>query len=115
MRDGLRIISILVMVITLVVASLGVSQARAMAPAVDQMVLCAGNGAVAIHIGASGKPTSPPKHCAECALALAAVVPQVTAQLRRQYHGSRAFRTDSGQHHSVRDVMLHMARGPPFI
>ena len=112
MRDGLRIISILVMVITLVVASLGVSQARAMAPAVDQMVLCAGNGAVAIHIDASGKPTSPPKHCA---LALAAVVPQVTAQLRRQYHGSRAFRTDSGQHHSVRDVMLHMARGPPFI
>ncbi len=58
MRDGLRIISILVMVITLVVASLGVSQARAMAPAVDQMVLCAGNGAVAIHIDASGKPTS---------------------------------------------------------
>ena len=115
MRDGLRIISILVMVITLVVASLGVSQARAMAPAVDQMVLCAGNGAVAIHIDASGKPTSPPKHCAECALALAAVVPQVTAQLRRQYHGSRAFRTDSGQYHSVRDVMLLMARGPPFI
>ncbi len=115
MRDGLRLISILVMVIALVVASLGVSQSRAMSPAVDQMVPCAGNGAVAIHIDASGKPTSPPKQCAEFALALAAVVPQVTAQLRRQYYGSRAFRTDSGQHHSVRDVMLLMARGPPFI
>ena len=113
MRDQSRIISTLIMVLTIAVSGVGLAQVRAMAPAVGEAVLCVANGPVTIYIDASGQPTSPPAHCVECALALTAVLPQVTAQLHHHYHGYRAFRTDSGQPHSARDVMVPPARGPP--
>ena len=113
MRDQSRIISTLIMVLAIAVSGGGLAQMRATAPVVDEVVLCAANGPVIIYFDARGQPTSPPEHCVECALALTAVLPQVTAQLHHHYHGYRAFRTDSRQPHSARDVMVPLARGPP--
>ena len=115
MRNQYRILSTLIMVLAIAVSGGGLAQMRATAPVVDEVVLCAANGPVIIYFDARGQPTSPPKHCVECALALTAVLTQVKPQLHYHYHGCRAFRTDSGQPHSERDVMLPLARGPPVV
>ena len=56
------------MSLLLVVTSHSMATARYADPAVDQMVICAGNGTVLIHIDAEGEPTQAPHLCPDCAL-----------------------------------------------
>ena len=113
MRKCLRIQYTLVMVLTIAFANVGLGQARAMAPAEDFRVLCAGNGPVMIYVDASGRPTSPPQVCADCALALSAVMPDLRPQLNRQRHVSSSADLDGGRLHTGRAVVSRLARGPP--
>ena len=50
------------------------AQARMMNPATGEMVLCTGNGPVAVPVDAQGQPTGKSHVCPDCALAVVAVL-----------------------------------------
>ena len=101
------------MALTIAVANVGLGQERAMAPAEDLRILCAGNSLVTIYVDASGRPTSPPQVCADRVLALSAVMPDLMPQLNRQRHVSSLVDLDGGRLHTGRAVVSRLARGPP--
>ena len=101
------------MVLTISVANVDLGQARAMAPAEDLRILCARNSPVTIYAGASGRLTLPPQVCADCALALSAVIPDLMPQLNSHRHVSSLVDLDSGRLHTGRAVVSRLARGPP--
>ena len=113
MPNRLRILSTLVMVLTIAFANVGLGQARAMAPAEDFRILCAGNGPVMIYVDASGRPTSPPQVCADCALVLSAVMPDLMPQLNSQRQVSSLVDLGGGRLNTGRAVVSRLARGPP--
>ena len=113
MPNRLRILSTLVMVLTIAFANVGLGQARAMAPAEDFRILCARNGPVTIYVDASGRPTSPPQVCADCALVLSAMMPDLMPQLNSQRQVSSLVDLDGGRLHTGRAVVSRLARGPP--
>ena len=100
------------MVLTIAFANVGLGQARAMAPAEDFRILCAGNSLVTIYVDASGRPTSPPQVCADCALVLSAVMPDLI-QLNSQRQVFSLVDLDGGRLHTGRAVVSRLARGPP--
>lgn len=52
--------------------------ARGASPAIDQMVLCIGNGSVVVYMDENGAPTSAPHICPDCTVSLLdAIVPEI--------------------------------------
>lgn len=62
-----HILSTLLAALILVIGTLQIAHARGMAPAVDEMVICAGHGIVTIGIDAEGNPTGEIFYCPDCA------------------------------------------------
>ena len=113
MHDRFRILSALLMALSLAFSGIGLAQARALDPAVGQMVLCAETGPIAIFIDANGRPNASPRHCAECTLALSAVLLTVSPLLDRRHQKTSLFHLDSGQLYTRRAGASAQARGPP--
>lgn len=71
----------------LTIGTLQIAHARGMAPAVDEMVICAGHGIVTIGLDADGNPTGEIFYCPDCAstaIALSDVeTPTPNAQILR--------------------------------
>jgi hypothetical protein len=113
MRTGLAHFSSLIAILMLLASgTLGV-QARTMAPAVDQVVLCTGTGLVIIAVDANGRPTSTPQHCPECyGMISCLVLPSSNPS-----HSIRHFFSDAGAANIIRHIgriaLVHPARGPP--
>ena len=101
------------MVLTIAVANVGLGQARAMASAEGLGVLCVGNGPVTIYVDASGRPTSPTQVCADCALVLSAVMPDLMPQLNSQRQVSSLVDLRVGRLNTGRALVSRLARGPP--
>jgi hypothetical protein len=113
MRTGLTHLSSLIAILMLLASgTLGV-QARTMAPAFDQVVLCAGTGLVTIAVNANGRPTSTPQHCPECYGMISGLVLPSSNPL----HSIGYLFSDVGAANIIRHIgriaPVHPARGPP--
>ncbi len=77
----MRALTSLMLALMLALTSQSMAVARGASAATGQVVLCTGNGTVAVYVDAEGKPTSPPHICPDAALhvLLDAAVPDVSA------------------------------------
>lgn len=63
----LHILTTTLAALILLIGTLQIAYARGMAPAVDEMVICAGHGIVTIGLDAEGNPTGEIFYCPDCA------------------------------------------------
>ena len=55
-----RVLLHLTLTVTMLVSGIGAASARGASPAVDQMVICSGNGMYVVYLDADGEPTLGP-------------------------------------------------------
>ena len=62
----LRRLCLAILACVLILSGQGIAMARGTAPAVGEMVLCAGTGSYTVFVDTEGRPTAPPHLCQDC-------------------------------------------------
>lgn len=114
MRHAFRPLYALLTAAILMIGTLQMAFASGQAPAVDEMVLCTGHGAVTIGIDADGNPTGEIFYCPECAATALVAVETGSAHLPTHIEVSTSVAPASYSNSiSLSTLVPHPARGPP--
>lgn len=103
----------LLLVLVVALTSVELGAARGQAKAAGEIILCTGDGPVAVVVDADGKPLNSPHVCPDCVLTLLLDAGS-TADLpsRNSSWHSLAFPSETGRH-AGHDLPAAQARGPP--
>jgi len=98
----------------LVIGTLQMAYASGQAPAVGEMELCTGHGAVTVGIDADGNPTGEIFYCPECASTALIVVETGTVDLPACcVIATKAVAPPESHFVTLTKTLFHPARGPP--
>jgi hypothetical protein len=104
----------LLLALMLALTGQSMAVARGSARVAGEVVLCTGQGAVAVQVDENGQPTGPAHICPDCALSLFAMdagVPQMPVRIEGK---GRALRPVARALPVSRDGVASRARGPPL-